>query len=104
MECGVGYIHDSAGIVEFDAVRPEWRRQAGSGSKQWTAAPDRRRAAAGTRFPNDAIERIRYVNIAKLVERQRIEAGARQCRRHELRGGARRWVHAQDFSGAKVDD
>src|SRR5207245_1914481 len=86
----VGYEQD-ADAVEGEPVRAEWRDAVGQ--QEWARQPRGRDAARGSGLPDDPLERVRDVDIAGLVEGERVqhrvgcERGYREGRRR-----SRPWI------------
>src|SRR2546430_773467 len=97
----VGYEQD-ADAVEGEPVRAEGRDAVGQ--QEWARQPRGRDASRGSGLPDDPLERVRDVDVAGLVEGERVqhrvgcERGYREGRRR-----SRPWIDPKHLLAAGID-
>src|SRR6185437_13444110 len=106
----IGHVHDRLRGIELDAIGAKgWeairRQDRRMGRGRWRVLrPDGRWSTRRTDFLDDAVEGIGDVDVAGLVEGERVEAGPWQDGGGEDRRRARPGVDIQHLTGAEVDD
>jgi len=109
MISGVRHIRRRVFLVELDAVRAKRRDQNhpwfGLRRERLRVDEHRRCPAIGAGLPDDALKRIRHIDIARIVEGERVEPGVRsEPGAHEYARLARDGIGLPDDAPGKIAD